>query len=132
MASLPRNFTTNPTERVDREVFRGYRYLSDPLERQAVQESQERKLSKQKMLPELFRSMSHGDVLFSSDRKAYGLDQRTEELLKRRRTVELSPPVRTNHETGFKPARRGHGDPIGKFPEFMAPNPESERGKASK
>ena len=47
-------------------------------------DSQERKLSKQKMLPEIFRSMSHGDILFSKDKKVYGIDNKTQELLKKK------------------------------------------------
>lgn len=90
--------------------------------------SKERRLSKQKMLPELFRSMSHGDILFTSHKKTYGIDQRTAELLKRKHSHQLSPPRKTNHETSFKLARRGHGDPIGKFPEFIVPaNPETNK-----
>lgn len=116
---------------VDREVFKGYRHLADPLERQDEILSKERKLSKQKMLPELFRSMSHGDVLFTSHKKTYGIDQRTAEFLKKKHSQQLSPPRKVTHETSFKLARRGHGDPIGKFPEFIMPaNPETVLSKS--
>lgn len=114
--------------KVDGEVFKNYRHLADPLERQEEMLSKEIKLSKQKMLPELFRSMSHGDVLFSNHKKTYGIDQRTSEILKKKHSHQLSPPRKTTHEASFKLARRGHGDPIGKFPEFIMPaDPETNK-----
>lgn len=39
-------------------------------------DSQDRKLSKQKMPPEMIRSMSHGDILFSSHKAVYGYDDK--------------------------------------------------------
>jgi hypothetical protein len=30
-------------------------------------------------------------------------------------------PNKFPHEADFKLARRGHGDPLGKYPEFIAP-----------
>lgn len=67
--------------------------------------------------------MSHGDILFNSDKKTYGIDARTEEFLKKKHSFQGSQPIMAIHENGFKPVRRGHGDPIGKFPEFIMPNP---------
>ncbi len=34
------------------------------------------------MGPELFRSMSHGDIKFTNDKGIYGLDAKSTELLK--------------------------------------------------
>lgn len=33
----------------------------------------------------------------------------------------MSPPKKITHETRFKLARRGHGDPLGQYPEFIMP-----------
>lgn len=67
--------------------------------------------------------MSHGDILFSNDKKVYGLDNRTQELLKKKHEFTCSQPVKVNHESEWIPVRRGHGDPLGKFPEFIPPKP---------
>lgn len=83
--------------RVEKELYKPYRYISDPIDRKSLMESKEKKLSKQKMLPELFRTMSHGDILFSNDKKVYGLDNRTQELVKKKQEFQFSEPVKVNH-----------------------------------
>lgn len=70
--------------------------------------------------------MSHGDILFTNDKKTFGIDNRTEDFLKRKHSFVISEPMKANHDSKFKPVRLGHGDPINKFPEFMMPNPESK------
>lgn len=49
------------------------------------------------MLPELFRTMSHGDIFFGSDKKVYGLDNRTQEFVKKKHEFQYSQPVKANH-----------------------------------
>jgi hypothetical protein len=60
--------------------------------------------------------MSHGDILFSSDKRQYGIDNKTEELIKKRHEFTLGSPVKVTHEANFKLARKGHGDPLGRYP----------------
>lgn len=69
--------------------------------------------------------MSHGDILFSSHKKTYGIDAEAEELLKKKKIFANSPPRAVHHETQFKLSIRGHGDPIGRYPEFIPP-PETK------
>jgi hypothetical protein len=68
--------------------------------------------------------MSHGDILFSNDKRTYGVDGKMQEMIKKRHSFAPSNPVKTNHEAEWSPARKGHGDPIGKFPEFIVPSVE--------
>lgn len=60
--------------------------------------------------------MSHGGKAFTKDLIAYGEDARAKQLFqstgKRAKTSINAFP----HEAPFKPARRGHGEPLGKFP----------------
>lgn len=83
--------------KIHKELYKPYKYIADPIDRKHLLESQEKKLSKQKMLPELFRTMSHGDILFSSDKKVYGLDNRTQELVKKKQEFQFSEPVKVHH-----------------------------------
>jgi len=96
--------------------------MLDPYERKDIIESKEKKISKSKMLPEIFRTMSHGDILFSNPKRTYGLDNYANELLKKKHSFTPSSPVKVNHDTSFKLARRGFGDPIDKFPEYISPS----------
>lgn len=52
----------------------------------------------------------------------YGIDPEGEELLKKKKIFVNSPPRAVHHETQFKLSRRGHGDPIGRYPEFIPPS----------
>jgi hypothetical protein len=49
------------------------------------------------MLPEIFRSVSQGDILFYSDKRQYGIDNKTEELIKKRHEFTVGSPVRVEH-----------------------------------
>ncbi len=64
----------------------------------------------------MFRSVSHGRSTFSKDKHVYGLDDKTMSLLDRKKPVRVSKSVFAKHDTRFKLARRGHGDPIGRYP----------------
>lgn len=78
-------------------------------------------MQKDKQGEEMIRSMSHGDILFSSHKMTYGIDAEAEEMLKKKKIFLNSPPRAVHHETQFKLARRGHGDTIGRYPEFIPP-----------
>jgi hypothetical protein len=65
--------------------------------------------------------MSHGNIFFGTDKNIYGVDAEGEELLKNKKAFKSSAPKVVYHEASFKLTRRGHGDPIGKYPEFKMP-----------
>ena len=65
--------------------------------------------------------MSHGNILFTNHKEIYGEDSVTKELLEKKKVFSNTPPRAVNHEAKFKLARKGHGDPIGKYPEFVPP-----------
>jgi hypothetical protein len=67
----------------------------------------------------MFRSMSHGNSLFTRERAIYGIDDQAKMLLSQKKPFRFGPYKRTTHETKFKLARRGHGDPIGRYPESV-------------
>lgn len=113
--------TSNPMTKVQTDLFKNFKHILDPYERKSMIEAQERALAKQKMPPEMFRSMSHGDILFTPHKKVYGTDDTAKELMKSKSPFVETPPFKINHETKFKLARRGHGDPLGKYPEFIVP-----------
>jgi hypothetical protein len=64
----------------------------------------------------MFRSMSHGDIRFTNDKALYGLDSKSIDVLKSKHIFKESIPKKFSHDTNFKLARRGHGDPLGKYP----------------
>lgn len=66
-----------------------------------------------------FKSMSHGNKAFSKDLATYGEDAKAKQLFQSRSTRAKTSMNAFPHEAAFKPARRGHGDPIGKFPEHI-------------
>jgi hypothetical protein len=47
----PRNVTTNPMSRIKSDLFKEPKYISDPINRKYMFESQERRISRQKMPP---------------------------------------------------------------------------------
>jgi hypothetical protein len=53
-------------------------------------------------------------------------------LLKSKKSFVEGAPHAYKHESAFKLARRGHGDPIGKYPEFIASVSESVAPKVIK
>ena len=72
------------------------------------------------MLPvdSLFKSASHGNRAFSKNSDVYGEDAKTKSMMQKpRERVKTIGSVQ--HETDFKLSRRGHGDPIGKYPPFV-------------
>ena len=64
----------------------------------------------------MFRSVSHGGTAFNKDKNVYGLDEKTNSLLTRKTPHKSSKSIFAKHDTRFKLARRGHGDPIGRYP----------------
>lgn len=64
----------------------------------------------------MFKSMSHGDSNFTKDRAQFGIDEKTKKLIESKKTHNYGNSLRYNHENQFKLARKGHGDPIGKYP----------------
>ena len=70
---------------------------------------------------QIFRTMSHGSILFSNDKRIYGEDDKVKELMNSKKKMIETARHSFNHQTQFKLARRGHGDPIGKYPQFILP-----------
>lgn len=67
-----------------------------------------------------FQSMSHGNRTFYKDKTVFGEDDRAKSMLSTRRHSSSTSHInKYSHENKFKLARRGHGDPIGKYPEFV-------------
>ncbi len=60
--------------------------------------------------------MSLGNIAFSSNKEAYGIDSQALQLLKHKKTFVNSPPKIGQHDGKFKLARGGHGNPLGKYP----------------
>lgn len=68
------------------------------------------------------RNISHGDILFSDNRATFGFDDQAQIIMKTSRSpFVMTAPQKFRHESDFKLARRGHGDPLGKYPEFIMP-----------
>ena len=69
-----------------------------------------------------FKGTGHGNRAFSADRHVYGEDDEAKEMLssrKMRRAYSSTHINKYKHESKFKLARRGHGDPIGRYPQFV-------------
>ena len=108
--------------KVIHDHFKPLKHIIDPYQRKDMIDSQERKLSNQKMLPETFRSMSHGNILFSKTKEMFGFDEKAKEINSNSKSpFGISPPKKFSHQAKFKLARGGHGDPLGKYPEFIMP-----------
>jgi len=73
-------------------------------------------LSNKKIPQDRFRSMSHGNLIFSTDQEIYGRDNKAKENMKGKSPFVESAPYVVSHDGNFKLVRRGHGDPIGKYP----------------
>lgn len=52
--------------KIHSDFFKNPPYVSDPLERKDILQAKERAQSRLKMPVEMMRTMSHGDILFSS------------------------------------------------------------------
>jgi hypothetical protein len=118
----PANILTNPTARVETKLFKPLPHMRDEYSRQQEVEKQEKDLWRSKIIHEnMFKSMSHGEGNFSKDKVQYGIDDKAKQLISQKKTHNFVPPNRVSHETKFKLARRGHGDPIGRYPEYVKP-----------
>jgi hypothetical protein len=60
--------------------------------------------------------MSHGDKPFVKDLFTYGEDAKAKQILQSKSTRAKTSMNLFPHEAAFKPARRGHGDPLCRFP----------------
>ena len=69
----------------------------------------------------MFRSVSHGGRTFSKDKIVYGLDDKSKSLLTHKIPIKSAKSMFAKHDTKFKLARSGHGDPLGRYPEFIEP-----------
>ena len=69
----------------------------------------------------MFKSMSHGDSHFTKDKVAYGVDDKTKLIMSQKKSQGGGNYHGVVHETNFKLARKGHGDPIGRYPEYVKP-----------
>ena len=65
----------------------------------------------------MFKSMSIGGNTFTKDKQQY----EDINIKHQKNQKKFSNPNQVNHEAKFKLAVKGHGDPIGKFPEFIPP-----------
>lgn len=119
--------------RIHSDLFKPHKYVSDPINRKEMMESRERKESRKKMPQEMPRTMSHGDILFATNRETYGFDSKAQDIIKTSRSpFVMSAPRKFRHESSFKLARRGHGDPIGKYPEFIRPATADPASKSAR
>jgi hypothetical protein len=62
----------------------------------------------------MFKTMSHGGKVFTKDKAQYGLDDKAKSITAHQVKYSVGNYHRYNHETKFKLARRGFGDPIAK------------------
>lgn len=75
-------------------------------------------------MPEnVFRSMSHGGKPFTKDSLAYGEDSKAKSILTSSRNRARTAVNVFPHEAGFRPAVKNYREPIGKFPEYIIPEP---------
>lgn len=61
-----RNALSNPTSKVENDLLKPPKYIVDPYERKEMFEKKEREIDHQKRGEEKFRSMSHGNILFTA------------------------------------------------------------------
>lgn len=73
-----RNALSNPTSKVETDLFKPLKYIIDPFERKEMFEKKEREINHQKRGDEKFRSMSHGNILFTNHKSTYGCDPEAE------------------------------------------------------
>ena len=41
--------------------------------------------------------------------------------MKEKKNISYGPYNRINHDYNFKPARKGHGDPLARYPQYVKP-----------
>ena len=63
--------------------------------------------------------MSHSKGIFSKNSLVYGEDAKAKQNLQNKTTRAKTTMATFPHEAPFKPARKGHGDPLAKFPEHI-------------
>jgi hypothetical protein len=93
--------------------------MPDPYDRKKELEKKEREDFHKKLPEATYKTMSHGNKLFTKNSIAYGEDAKAKQILKPKSPRSKTTMSVFPHEAAFKPARRGHGDPLGKFPEYI-------------
>ena len=64
----------------------------------------------------MFKSMSYGEGNFSKDKIQYGIDDKAKLLMSQKKSHSYGNANILTHEAKFKLVRRGHGDPIARYP----------------
>lgn len=96
--------------------------MRDEYSRTLEAEKQEKDLWRSKIIHEnMFKSMSHGESNFTKDRIQYGLDDKAKLIMSQKKSHTFVGHSKVTHDNKFKLARRGHGDPIGRYPEYIKP-----------
>ena len=80
----------------------------------------------------MFKSMSHGGNNFTKDKNTYGVDDKTKLVLSQKQTTAFGNYKRVNHDYKFKPARKGYGDPLGRYPEYIKPRERTQTEPSEK
>jgi hypothetical protein len=74
----------------------------------------------------MFKSMSHGEGNFTKDKIQYGVDDKVKMLISQKKSRTFGNYNRVVHEARFKLARKGHGDPISRYPEYIKPRERAQ------
>lgn len=67
----------------------------------------------------MFRSMSHGSKVLNLDAKVYGTDAKAKLLEQSRKAKPKTITSMYPHESNFKLARKGFGDPLAPYPKSI-------------
>ena len=114
----PANIVTNQMSTIEKKLYAVGKHKPDPYERAEELAKQDKEIWRGKIIHEnMFKSMSHGNKTFTKDKEQYGNDAKAEQIAAQNRsTARVATSV--NNQERFKLARRGHGDPIGRYPEW--------------
>lgn len=82
------------------------------MDRQYVQKEKQKTLNDAPM----FKSASHGNRAFQKDSSAYGEDEKTKSVMKKKNIKMKTCQSQVAHEGPFKPGIKPNADPIGKYP----------------
>ena len=122
MYTEPSNVITNQTSTIERKLFKPCQHKADPYERAEEFAKQDKDIWRKKVIHEnMFKSMSHGNKAFTKDKEQYGIDAQAEQIMKQKKGSHQVRGESVNQDARFKLARRGHGDPIARYPEWAEP-----------
>lgn len=78
--------------------------------------------------------MSHGNSILNKASKVYGLDNEAKSMIERSKNkrVKTESVHVYPHETKFKLARKGYGDPIGPYPSYIPKKVNESMGETRK